>query len=272
LGEPSPTVARIRDAFADPGFKPPHLPAAALDLHRLAQRPDVSFEEAVAVLERDPQLASEVLRSARSAAFATRVPPSSLRQAVSRLGLSNLRDLAFMASFAAKVFRAPGYDRLLDAVRRHSVASAQAARILTKGQPDADYAFLCGLLHDLGMVAAILVLAEDAPLADAVVAETLSVVHEAAGAIVVEKWELPDGLVRAAAGHHTEHAAPSQEAALAFVGHAVAVQLGYALPLALEAEIDEAALARACAQLDLTPESFERGRAAAAEPIAALLG
>ena len=270
LVDPVEVRARVRAVWSAPDYHPPLLPAAAMEVHRLSREPRVDFDEVVEVLEDDQVLASDILRVAQSPAFVRRRPPSSLRDAVSRLGLSNLRDIVFGVAFQAEVFRAPGYAEVMEAVRDHSVGAAHVARLLARGTPVAEYAFLCGLLHDVGAAAVVLALAETrrsvAPEALACVVEEL---HEEAGAMLFDAWDLPPSLRTAVTGHH---APQTREAALALVAHEVANEAGRALWVGgQEAErVGPARFDRACEILNLRPDGLEKLRAEAAELLEAL--
>ena len=69
-----------------------------------------SFAELV---RRDAALAGEVLRVANSPLFAARSPIGSLQQAVSRLGMRQVRDIAVIVSMRARVFRVRGFEPCL---------------------------------------------------------------------------------------------------------------------------------------------------------------
>jgi HD-like signal output (HDOD) protein len=148
---------RLLRLFASPSYQPPKLPQVALEIMELSQRPEVSFDEVSAVLEKDPLLAAKVLSIAQSAVYAPRSPILSLRQATIRLGLKTLRDLVLEAAVSMRVFRAPGYGEAMERLSRHSTATAYLLRALCRRTGiDAEYAFLCGLLHDVGLAACLL--------------------------------------------------------------------------------------------------------------------
>lgn len=215
--------------MASPEYHPPVLPVAALEVHRLPSQSGVDLGDIVTVLERDVTLAAEVLRFARSTHFARATPPSSLRDAVSRLGLSNVRDLVFRISLESRVFRAPGYQGVMESLRGHSVASAKVARHLAAGSPQGDYTFLVGLLHDVGAVAVVLAMAQ---LQKKVAPESLATVihdlHEEVGAALLESWKLPESLRAAIDGHHH----PSDtHSALAYIAHTISTENGFGLDI-----------------------------------------
>jgi len=170
LGTGVSAAARVKERllglFRAPDYKPPLLPAVALELIALSRKPRVQVPEIVALLGRDPMLAAQLLRIAESPVYARGEPVRSLDDAVVRLGLARTADLFVRAALEARLLRAPGYDTLMGALRRHSAFTAEAARLVSRyALGFDDYAFLCGLLHDMGVAAAILALSEmkDAP-------------------------------------------------------------------------------------------------------------
>ncbi|MCA9606972.1 MAG: HDOD domain-containing protein [Myxococcales bacterium] len=194
---------QIRSIIGAPDYRPPLLPAAAMEVHRLSQKRDVEIRHVVETVEKDPVLAGSLLRMARSPMYAGAVPPDSLEEAVARLGLHRIRDLAFEVAMASKVFRAPGYGELMDSLRDHSVATAHAARAVGRATGRSDEAFLCGLLHDVGAVAIVLALVETGrKVAPEVLAMLISDLHEEAGEVLLHAWDLPEALVPAVTKHH----------------------------------------------------------------------
>lgn len=192
--------------FGDKNYKAPLLPAAAHEVMELSRRSNVSFDDVQRIVEKDSTLAGKVLQVAQSPLYATRVKARTLRDAVQRLGLNAIRDIVWQVALEMRVFRAPGYDGVMAAVQRHSVATAHAARIVCSfSSVSADYAFLCGLLHDLGLPALLIALTEkkDAPKPDIEdMWGALHEVHEEAGAYLVKAWGLDPDLVSVIGNHH----------------------------------------------------------------------
>lgn len=209
---PGPPVDRaelgawLSRTFGAPGYRPPLLPAVALEVMELSQRPDVQFPEVVRVLERDPVLAGRVLSLAQSAALAGRSPILSLHQALIRLGLRTLSEVVMQAALHMKVFRAPGFEAPMERLLRHSTATAHLARLVCRRTAvDGEYAFLCGLLADVGFAAGLLVVAEDPALRahgfDAL-ASALDDAHEEASAVLARLWKLPEAICAVVGSHH----------------------------------------------------------------------
>lgn len=188
---------RLVALFRAPDYKPPTLPRIALEMLELTRRPDVSFAKLNALLETDPMLAGQVLRVVQSPAYAGAVPIRTLEQATSRLGLLALRDVVWEVSFTTRILKAKSHAAVLDAIRRRSVLVATAARTIANARGlDAEYAFLCGLLHDIGRAGMIIALSERGESIDLSPGgeawRAMSAVNQEASAVIAEIWGLPE--------------------------------------------------------------------------------
>lgn len=196
----------LRARFASPDYRPPLLPHVAMELMQLSQRPNVQFEQLVKVLEQDPVLAARTLSIAQSAMYAARSPILSLYQATVRLGMKTLRDLVLEAALHVKIFRAPGFEQPMARLARHSTATAHVVRaVCNRTRLDAEYAFLCGLLHDVGIAGILLTVSEDPRWRNVTFEQLAPILHEIhveASATLTRLWKLPDPLLRVVATHH----------------------------------------------------------------------
>lgn len=188
----------------------PLLPEAPRRILAMCEDQGTDARAIEGVLERDPSLASHVLRIANSAAYATREPVVSLQQAVSRLGLETMRNIALAVSIESKLFRAPGYrSRVRRIWIQSSVAAAYAREIARLLRRNAEAAFLCSLLHDIGrpvvLQATIDALAHRTrdPLPYSLLETAMNEFHAPVGARLLEEWRLADWAV-AAVAHQDE--------------------------------------------------------------------
>lgn len=110
------------------------------------------LDEIVDLITHDQSLAAHLLRVANSVAYAARVPALSLQQAVGRLGLGTVSNIAVAATLRERVFSVSGGEERIRKLWRHSAATAcYAQEIAEVLRRDLNSAFLCGLLHDVGM-------------------------------------------------------------------------------------------------------------------------
>jgi len=192
-------LARIRSGT----IALPPLPAAAEQALRLLRKPEVSFRNVAAAIERDSALSVSVLRSG---ALGSRVDVRSVEHALVRSGMERARSVIFEAA-SKRLFNArdPALQKVLTGLWEHSLAVALVSRDLAAMVGvDSDLAYTAGLLHDVGkpIAASYLLEAERAAalsngkfvgsdLFIAVVART----HRKLGVEVARKWDL-HGVVR----------------------------------------------------------------------------
>ncbi len=193
--------------FRAPDYAPPLLPAVALELLTLTRKPNANAQQVVELLGHDPLLAGQVLKLAQSAMYSRGAPLRSLEEAVVRLGLTRVSDLFLRVSLETKVFRAPGFAEPMDQLRRHSVFTAEASRIISRSTSGLDgYAFLCGLLHDVGIAVSILALSGQlrafAPSGFHRAWPCVRDVHESCSELVSSLWGLPPDVALVLRLHH----------------------------------------------------------------------
>ncbi len=193
----------------------PAIPAAAVQLVEVLKDPDVDVEVVGRILGTDPGLAANCLRLANSAQFGTPRKIASIREAVVRIGLANVKLLvgAAVAPLARREVR--GYDVPPNELWRHSlgvaVAAEELAAVLGKDAPAS--MFSAALLHDLGKIVLgtflevsagpIRALAYDGEMSfDAAERQLLGTDHAEVGAHLLATWKLPAALVEVVRWHH----------------------------------------------------------------------
>ncbi len=212
----------------------PVMPAAIVRVLQ-ALETDAGIGEIASLVARDVALATRVMRIANSTLYAHLGPPVATPvQAVSRLGLSELRNVALsMAVISAllpkRVSKRLDYaDFWVHCATAGTALGTLVARV-KGGAPSRggdDPYFLAGLVHDIGIPLLWNSLGDryDAVLAEndasdepLYVTETrvLGFHHGEAGAYVLESWGLPLSAQLAARWHHTPLAAPEEVRQLA---------------------------------------------------------
>lgn len=195
-------LSRAKAALASPGYELPVLPDTAIKLVELTRRADTEVTQVVRLMEQDPLIAAKVLAVAQSAFFSRGARVTSLRDAVTRLGMVELGLLFFEITASVRIFRAPGFDKYMGALRRHSTMTAQLARLVCRQTSVMDeYAFMCALLHDVGMAAGAAAVGKGVPAELAWPA--IKEVHEELGALLTQAWRLPSDVTLVVQNHHT---------------------------------------------------------------------
>tara|TARA_R110001592_G_scaffold175308_1_gene414323 strand:+ start:6029 stop:7435 length:1407 start_codon:yes stop_codon:yes gene_type:complete len=136
----------------------PPMPETAVRIMHLTSDPDSDVFQLAELIERDPSLAAQVMRYARSALFAYRGELSSVKDAVNIvLGFDRVAQLS-MGISAAKAFNIPQDGPLgLSKFWQHALYNgvlAQALALLAKPDLliDDKQAYLSGLLHNFGLL------------------------------------------------------------------------------------------------------------------------
>ncbi len=204
---------RIRDwlevFLSKPTVELPRLPAVALEILEISRKPNARIEDIASLLEREPLMAAKVVKLANSALYGAPVAITTLKQALIRMGLAQVRDVVMEAAYQMTVIRAEGFNDTLEAIRRHSTATAWLSRFIARNTSlEAENAFLIGLLHDVGLSIGLLGLAEwlkSNGKPQRLKAEHWLAVersHDSIGKHLLESWKLPSALVLVVQNHH----------------------------------------------------------------------
>jgi HD-like signal output (HDOD) protein len=211
-------IEEMLGTFASPDYQPPLLPGAALQLLNLARDPDVAMSKVIALLETEPMIVARVIRTAQSPIYSAGARIRTIEDAVLRLGMRTISLVFAEAATHAAVFSSPVFQAPMLALRRHSTATAHIARKLSEriGQPG-DRVYLCGLLHDIGIAACLLVAPgltgpDGRSFRFDELAEPIHAVHEQAAEMLSSLWNIPAGLRWVFSHHHhfmlRTHASP----------------------------------------------------------------
>lgn len=201
-------VAKLLACLEAPDYRPPTLPSVAMELMTLSQKPDVDFEEVVKLLEQDGMIAGRVLKLCGSAVYSGASPITSLDDALVRLGLNTIRDLVMEIAMNLKVFKSADYTDTMELLRRHATATAHVARLVAKQTPvEAEFAFMVGLLHDVGIAGTLLALSDrkgprQQPPDLIAIWPAVDRVHQRAAELMGQHWQLPEEIQVAISAHH----------------------------------------------------------------------
>jgi len=134
----------------------PMLPEVANKALLLAQNPDSDATEMAKLIQGDQSLAAHVMRIANSVAYTPLANLVSLQQAIARLGMRVISEIALTASIGTKLFNTPGYEDYVAKSWRHALATGLWAKEIARHcRSNVELAFLAGLLHSIGRPAVI---------------------------------------------------------------------------------------------------------------------
>ncbi|WP_026179808.1 HDOD domain-containing protein [Hahella ganghwensis] len=210
-------------------YRLPPMPTVAARILQITQDIDASVDDLAKVIEQDPSLTAQVLRQAASALYGYRGEIKTIKDAVARvLGFERVSQIALSIA-ASKAFDLPKDGPLgLRNFWKHAMHCSLLVQRLAFHVPDKrvdpGVAYLAGLLHNFGLLllghlfkpefgmlnklAASEPYTELSSLEKQVLGmgsakELVGVGHGQLGAILLEKWQLPEEIT-ATAAHHQE--------------------------------------------------------------------
>jgi HD-like signal output (HDOD) protein len=176
--------------------------------------PQVEMRQVAQIVTADVGLAAKVLHLTNSSFFGSKRKFVNLEQAVNFIGLMLLRKVVLSAEVFSKFDPKHSLGGLsLEQEQRHGLACAGIARQIAPTPELGDYAFLAGMLHDVGK----LVLATRAPkvmrqltrqktkgcsFPPTTEVEVTGTTHGRLGAYLLGLWGIEHPIVEAVAHHH----------------------------------------------------------------------
>jgi putative nucleotidyltransferase with HDIG domain len=240
---PGPEEARLAEAvrahFAAARPDPASFPSIAMQILELVRYPDVDLNELAKYIRVDGALAGGVLALANSAYYRAVRKIDTVKDAVARLGISEVARLtaaiSMKALYSADAATAHAkFEPVWTALFLHAATVGRCASDLAKQKvapvPGVEQVFVAGLLHDVGKGVAMRSLAElvaygkFAPPAPEVIARVLHLVHVEVGAEMHRVWQLPPTLADAAALHHAQDLEAGEGRALIHLVRLVSAQ------------------------------------------------
>lgn len=175
----------------------PMLPEVANKVMRLTNDPESDAGALAKLIQSDQTLAGHVMRIANSALYSPNATLVSLQQAITRLGMRVIADIALAASVNSKMFNAPGYEKHIQTELQFSLMAGLWAKEIARAcRRNVEAAFLAGLLHDIGRPVSIQVVTEVAKSLNIKVPPNMMLELEqhfqrSLGIAVVHQWEMP---------------------------------------------------------------------------------
>ncbi len=194
-------VEHIRREIREDRLELPLLPNVAAQV--LSSSVDDSADAArlATLIQQDQSLATHVLRVANSPAFRGATEIVALQQAIARLGMDRIRDIALSASLGSALLRSGPFQSHAGAAWRVALAAGLWAKEVARDvRKNVEVGYLCGLLHDIGTPLVLHRLGELAPeLAPSDLAVVLAELAPLAGERLARTWSLPEAVAAAIA-------------------------------------------------------------------------
>ena len=199
----------LSESLASPQEIAP-LPRVCAQLAELSAQQAPDAAQLSKLIQSDPALAGEIMRVANSPVLRPRSPIVSLQQAVSWLGVAEVRNIATAVMLRGEVFVAPGHEPESEELWREAwLAGLWAKEIARERRKHVESAFLAALMHRTGAALALKILsgfeAQQRTVMDAHMFAELVVEFEPAfGLMLMTQWRLPAD-VQDAASHWRDY-------------------------------------------------------------------
>jgi putative nucleotidyltransferase with HDIG domain len=195
----------------------------------LADNPESSLTDLVDVVERDPAITANLLKTVNSAHMGLPVKVDSVRQAVSMLGLQQVVEMVLSQNLSGNLKRSQnGYGLAKGDLWRQSLAVAMVARTLARKRDlmSLPAIYTAALLKDIGKVVLNEFVADQLPAIQKFVAEkgmsfveaekeVLGMDHTTLGGIIAKQWHFSPHMIYMIENHHLPNPASRNDPATA---------------------------------------------------------
>jgi putative nucleotidyltransferase with HDIG domain len=207
---------QIQEHFRQHPTEVPPLPKATKRILQLISDPDVNILELISLIKQDQGMVTQVLKIANSAWFSRGHKIENIRDAVTRLGIKTIAQIATATSLES-VFMSKIQSQQVDLLKiwqrlwLHSMTVALSASWLAMEirRGNSEYAFMGGILHDVGKTAALrslsAILLDRRPaiaISERLGAMAIETCHWELGNSLTDHWDLPEYLQRIIKEHH----------------------------------------------------------------------
>jgi HD-like signal output (HDOD) protein len=195
------------------------LPRVCAQLAELTAQNAADATALARLIQSDPVLAGELMRVANSPALRPRSPIVSLQQAVSWLGVAEVRNIAMAVMLRGEVFTAPGHEPESEDLWREAwLAGLWAKEIARERRKHVESAFLSALMHRTGAALALKILAgfesQQRTVMDTRTFADLVIEFEPRfGRVLMSNWRLPEEVQNAASEWREYRAASNTDLA-----------------------------------------------------------
>jgi putative nucleotidyltransferase with HDIG domain len=196
------------------------LPLFYSRLNEVINHPRSSISDIGKVISEDQGLTARILKLANSPLFGYFSKIETISQAVTIIGIQQVRDLALALSVMDVFTGIPEELINMEQFWRHSIATGLTARLIATSQRETNLErfFVAGILHDVGRLILFIRLPDlfrdmleecsrDNRLLYHVERERLQFDHADVGGSLLRKWKIPPGVAEPVEFHHRSHLA-----------------------------------------------------------------
>jgi HD-like signal output (HDOD) protein len=235
------------------------------------ENPNSTAAQLHKIVSHDPALVTRILKVVNSAFYGLPGQIGSIERAIVLLGLNAVKNIAVAASIG-QLFRGSklceGYTA--KDLWTHCIATAVAARDITRQlkQPWADEAFLCGMIHDIGLLISLQLYPEQLRQVceqakaggnfSELEKQIIGVDHQLLGMALAEQWKFPRTCQMAAGYHHSPQSLPLDnrlQVALVYIADTISCKAGLGFPLTAQTQVIDPSELKA---LEIDPAFIEK--------------
>lgn len=224
---------RIRMNLAVMDQDLPTIPVVLNQIMHLTSDDDSSINDLMKVLAQDQALTARILKVANSSYYSLPEKATTIRRAITILGMEQVRNLSVGSSFIHRFSPKNQHNDFdLNGFWAHATAVGVFAELIAHKFPPVPPgdAFTAGILHDIGKMVLLIYFEEEFGLIIKQVEEkrldffeaeksTLNISHDGIAGILLSHWNIPETLVEAVTHHHQPNKAPASFQNLAGVIH-----------------------------------------------------
>ncbi len=218
------------------------IPAVVMTLLDVVEDPNKTMDDVTNIIQYDPAITADVLRTANSAYFGLKYPAETITEAARMLGTDRLVELVLL-KVASKVTKGPlgGYDLHEGALWKYSVSSAIIAKQVAAKMdlPHKCSIFTASLLKDIGKTVmdkyvqdayetiSSLVMNENFSFMEAE-KKVLGVDHAELGGMIAKMWKFSPKMVKIIRNHHltSETMVRDKDIAVVYLADCICMMMG----------------------------------------------
>ncbi len=196
----------LRDDIQQNRIKLPTLPTLSLEALLVVNDAGSSMADMARIISKDTSMAARLVRYANSPLYRGISNVSSVRAAITRIGIDAVRhailNLAMKDVFTTAY---PAIQSRMEALWQHSVEVASVSALLSRhlSHLNSEEAMLAGLIHDVGSIP-ILIKAKDYPQLledEQKLDKLLKVLHMSVGKYILSHWNFDAAMIDVAGNH-----------------------------------------------------------------------
>ncbi len=194
----NPLIIELMDRIERGNIEIPPMPVEMQMVMNKISTPDISIDEIVESIN-DPLLVSKALRICNSSFYGLRGKVGTLREAVVYMGMKAFTSIVTVHALSSFSLRNA---EQVQVVLHHSMKVGMVAKQLARDiGMNHDQAFVCGLLHDLGRIVMLELLAGyDLPKHES--DQLMEQYHTTLGGLIAENWHFSEEIQESIRFHH----------------------------------------------------------------------